>query len=186
MVELRAGDLLQRRDDVSLAAARPRTRASASGCAVVLVGHVEHRTGQSYSSRSSSNHFMKVKQPVYESSSRSGGGSTVAGRADVALLHHAEVALHVGADVLGVAGVLGLADVLGALAAHPRLQGVDLRGDRGAGRTSAGARSGCRGRRCRRPSARLPWRGESFSKWPAIIAFWRSSWRPWGPPRAEP
>ena len=31
--------------------------------------------GRSYSSRSSSNHFMNVKQPVYESSRRSGVGS---------------------------------------------------------------------------------------------------------------
>ena len=31
--------------------------------------------GHLYCSRSSSNHFMKVKQPVYERSSRSGRGS---------------------------------------------------------------------------------------------------------------
>ncbi len=94
---------------------------------VGLVGHVQH------------GHRAVVLlaqdlEPLHEGEAAGVGqqqqvrlGQPLAGRADVARFHHAHVALDVGADVLGVPELLGQGDVLARLAAHRRLQRVDLR-----------------------------------------------------------
>ena len=54
----------------------------------------------------------------------------LAGGTHVARLQHADVALHVGADILAVPVLLGFRNVVGGKLAHPGLKSIDLRQDR--------------------------------------------------------
>ena len=125
-VELDAGDLLQRRDHLLLELLDDVVAHALRHLALALVGHVQHHG------------FAVVLlahqlEPLHEGEAAGvgeqqhvGRGQRLAGRADVALQHHAEVGLDVGADVLGVAVALGVHDHLAGLLAHAVLQRVGL------------------------------------------------------------
>ncbi len=126
-IELLAGELLERRDDVAFELRGHVLAHLGRDAPLGLVGHVEHHDGAVV-------FLLQDLEPLHErEAARVREEQEIrrrelgAGRADVAALEHADVALDVGAHVLRVTGLLGLGDVAGRALPHAALEGVDLR-----------------------------------------------------------
>lgn len=125
-----AGDLLQRRDHHLLELRHHVVPHLRGGPPLALVGHMQHGDRR----------VVLLPQDLEPLEEREAAGVAqeqqvrlrhpIAGGPDVAALHHPEVALDVGADVLRVAELLRPGDVVRGAPAHGRLQGVDLGQDR--------------------------------------------------------
>ena len=98
--------------------------------AVRLVRHVEHRDRAVVLLPQDLEPLHEREAPRVRQEQEARIGDELARGPDVPRFHHAEIALDVGADVLGMAELLGDGDVLSRLPAHRGLQGVDLGEDR--------------------------------------------------------
>ena len=125
-VELDAGDALELGDHLFLELLDHVFDHVLGDLAVAHVGRVQH-------DRLALVLLAQQLEPLHEGEAAGVGqqqhvrvGQLLAVGADVALRHHADVGLDVGADVLGVADLLRLEHVGAALPPQPALDGVDL------------------------------------------------------------
>ena len=130
LVELLAGHFLQRRHHHFAQLAGDELALAGGDGAVGLVGHLQHHHRAAV-------FLLEQLEPLHEGEAAGVAEQQqvrrrqlLAGGADVALLEHADVALDVGADILGMALLLGFLDVVAGQLAHAALESVDLGEDR--------------------------------------------------------
>ncbi len=126
-VELDARDALERGDHRLLELLDHVFAHVRRDVALALVGHVQHHGLAAVL-------VADQLEPLHEGEAAGvaeqqdvGPRHRVAGGADLAAHHHAQVGLHVGADVFALAVALGVHDHLAALLAHAVLQRIGLR-----------------------------------------------------------